>query len=214
VSRSSNTPLDMVSAEAGARRIGEMVEKTAIGTVTGVTYGTQSSGYAAHDLASTVFGLANYTNRITKTNFTAPTAGGWTPDTAHNEILSALDTLYTNNIFGPFSIYYSIDWTQYMNRVYAVSGGNNPGETLRTMLLKTENIQSVERLDFLTNTFTIFIVKEESDVVQAVNGQDVTTIMWETIGGLRKNYKIIAIQAPLLRSDFSGRCGILHGTTA
>ena len=73
ISRGSGTALDLTSAEAAARRVSEMVERTLIGTETGVTYGTQSSGYAAHDGNSTVFGYTNFTPRLTKTNMTVPT---------------------------------------------------------------------------------------------------------------------------------------------
>lgn len=213
VSRNSNTPLDTVMGEAAGRRVAEMTEDITIGNVTGVTYGTQTTGYGTHTGTSTVYGYTNFPQRLTKTNFTAPTAGGWTPDTAHNEILAALDQIYAQFFYGPFIIYHSIDWTQYMNRVYAVSGGNNPGETLRTMLLKNPDIQDVRRLDRLTSTFTLIFVQMTSEVAQAVNGMDITTIQWEERGGLDLRFKVMAIQVPRLRSDYASKTGLLHGTT-
>lgn len=219
VSRNSDTPLDTVSSEAAGRRIGEMIEKTTIGTETGISFGTRSSGYQAHDLNSTVYGMMNYTNRNTKTNFTAPTAGGWVANTTYNEILSALETLRQDNIYGPFVIYNSTDWDPYLDQVFSITGGNNNGETLRSMLKKIPDIKDVRRLDFATpaalgSTFNLWMVSMTSDVIQFVNGMDITTVMWETHGGMKKNYKVMAIQAPLFRSDFSGKCGILHGTIA
>ena len=214
VSGGNGQPLSMDSGEAAARRIGELVEKTLIGVETGVTYGTQSTGITAHNLTSTVFGYTNYTNRNTKTNFTAPTAGGWTPETTYNEILTALSTLMDDYVYGPFMLYYSTDWHQYMHRMFSVSGGNTPGENLRDRILKIEDIADVRRLDFLTSTFTLILVSMTSDVAQAINGMDVTTVQWPTVGGLQQNYKVMVIQVPLLKSDYSGKCGILHGTTA
>jgi len=214
VSRNSDTPFDMVMSEAAARRVGESLEDQLIGNTTEVIYGTQTAGPRAHTGASGVYGYLNFPQRLTKTNFTAPTAGGWVPDTTHNEVLAALDQLYAQFFYGPWVIYHSIDWTQYMNRVYAVSGGNNPGETLRTMLLKNPDIQDVRRLDRLTSTFTFIFVQMTSEVAELVNGLDFTTIQWQERGGLDLRFKVMAIKVPRLRSDYHGRTGILHGTTA
>lgn len=214
VSKGSDTPFDTVMGEAGGRRIGESIEDQLIGNVAGVSYATQTSGPGTHTGTSTVYGYTTFPARVVKINFTAPTAGGWTPDTAHNEVLAALDQLFAQFAYGPFVIYHSIDWTQYMNRVYAVSGGNNPGETLRTMLLKNPDIKDVRRLDRLTSTFTLLFVQMTSEVAQMVTGLDITTVQWEEKGGLELRFKILAIKVPRLRSDYNSKTGIMHGTTA
>ena len=211
VSRNS-TPLDTTMAEAAARRVAEKIEKTTIGEETGVTYGTESAGYGAHDGDSEVYGYTNFTARLTKTNFTAMTTTNG--PTSYNEILVALTQLYDNRFYGPFMLYHSIDWTTYMNTPFTTSGGNHPGETLRTMLLKNPDIMDVRRLDFLDNTQTLIFVQMTADVARAINGMDITTVQWPSIGGLRQNYKVMAIQVPQLRHDYNGRCGILHGTTS
>lgn len=201
-----------LSAEMAGRRVGELIEDVAIGLVTGPTYGGRAN-YFPHDLTSTWFGLTNYTNRNTKTNFTAPTAGGWVPDTLYNEILAALDTLRADRVYGRVAILYSTDFDQYMHRVYSLSGGNTPGETLRSMLLKHERIERVELLPRLTSAFTLLIVVLDRKYIRFINGMDLTTWQWDTRGGHQKNYKVGAIQATLPMSDYTGRSGILHGTT-
>ena len=214
VSSNSGTPVDSVMAEAAGRRVGESVEDQVIGNVTGVTYATQTAGPGTHTGTSTVYGYTNFPQRLTKTNFTAPTAGGWVPDTTHNEVLAALDQLYAQYFYGPFMLYHSIDWTQYMNRVYNISGGSPAGETLRTMLLKNPDIKDVRRLDRLTSTFTLLLVQMTSEVAQMVNGMDTTVLQWQEKGGLDHRFKVMCIKVPRLRSDYSSRAGILHGTTA
>jgi len=227
ISRNTDKPLDMAMPEACSRRIGECVEKTLIGVsggFSGLAFGGQTSGVTQHDTsagldtlaalgASTVYGYTTFPHRLTKTNFTAPTAGGWVPDTTRNELLTALSHMYDNFIYGPFRLYYSTDWSQYMERVYSVSGGNNVGETLRSMILKTEGITSCERLDYLTSTFTLILVSTGEPSASAINGQDITTLQWDAKGGMQINYRHYVIQVPLFRSDFNRRCGILHGTT-
>ena len=56
VSRNTGTPIDTTMAEAAGRRVAEMVEKTLIGTETGVTFGTQTAGPGTHDGTSTEYG--------------------------------------------------------------------------------------------------------------------------------------------------------------
>lgn len=213
-SRSSGgSGLDVYSAEMAGRRVAELVEDVAIGITAGITYGTRAN-YFPHDLTSTWFGLTNYTNRNTKTNMTLPTAGGWVPDTMYNEILSALQTLYGDNVFGPFAIFYSTDLDQYMQRVYSISGGNTPGETLRTMLLKHNDIESVERLDRLTSTYTIIIVALDRKYIRFLNGMGPRTWQYDTRGGMQKNFKVGVVQATLPLSDYVGRAGLMIVTTA
>lgn len=209
-----STPLDTTMAEAGARRIGESIEKTLLGLETGVTYGSQTVGSTAHDsnLESKVYGYTNFPYRLTKTNFTAPT--GSNPEVTVQEVLAALEQLYANKFYGPFMIYHSIDWAQYLDNDYARLGGTNSNMTLRDRLKKIENVQDVRRLDFLTSTFTLIFVQMTSDVARAIDGMQPTTVQWESQGGMRQNFKIMAIQVPNLRADYSGNCGILHGTTA
>ena len=206
-------PLDTFMGEVAGRRIAESVEDHLIGNQTGITYGTVTTGPGTHTGTSTVYGYRNFPQRLTKTNFTAPTAGGWVPNTLYNEVLAALDQLYAQMHYGPYVIYHSTDWTQYMNQVFSVSGGNHPGETTRSMLLKIENISDVRRLDRLTSTFTLILVGMEATVVEMVNGMEVTTVQWQEKGGLVLRYKVMCIKVPRLRSDFASRTGILHGTT-
>lgn len=215
ISRNSDTPFDLTMANSGAYVIGVALEDQALGLVTGMTYGTQTAGVGAHTGTSTVYGATTFPQRLTKTNFTAPTAGGWVPDTTYNEILTALNQLQLQFANGPFILYYSADWDQYMNRVYSLSGGNTPGETLRTMILKNPKIQSIKMVPRLTGTYTFLFVQQAGpfQTAQMLVGLDTTTVHWEVKGGLGHRYKIMVQKVPLFRSDYNGRTGILVGTT-
>ncbi len=214
ISGNGGMPFDLTMAEAGARRIGESIERTTIGTQTGVTYGTETAGYGTHDGTSTVYGYTNHPYRFQKTDFTAPTANGWVPDTTYNELLTAIATMKASGVYGPYQIYYSTDWFKYMSRAYSVAGGNHSGETLISMLEKLPGVKGIKELEYLTSTFTFLIVKMTSEVARAVNGRDITTLQWPSQGGMRTNFKIMAIQVPQIRASYSNVCGVLHGTTA
>ena len=206
ISRNSGTPLNTFLAEACGRRVAEMIEKTTIGVETGITYGA-STGYSR---TSKVYGYTNFGPRITKTDMTAPTGSNGT--TILSDWLALRELLYAAGFTGPFMVYTSNDWDQYLDNLFSTTEPS--AGTLRSRLLQVDGIQGIRRLDYLTNTFTVLMVQMTSEVAQAINGMAPTLIQWESQGGLRLNFKIMAIQVPLLRADFDGNCGIAHGTTS
>lgn len=214
ISRNTNTPLDTAMAEAAGRRVAETVEKTLIGVQTGVTYGAD----ARYGRTATVFGYTNFTNRLTLSGagVTAPTTGGWKPDTTVSNVIAMRELLYAANMFGPFMLYTSRDWDQYLDLDYTNgtvgSGLTAPFQTLRSRLSQIEGIQGVRRLDYFTGPFQMVMVQMTADVARAVNGMDITTVQWESQGGLKINFKVMCIYVPQLRADYNGNCGICHAT--
>lgn len=254
ISRNTGTPLDMTTSEAGGRRIGEMLEKTLIGVNTGITYGGNSTQIGGYGRTSAVYGYTNFPTRIVKNNLTQPTGSNASSTLA--DVLAMRDSMYAAKFFGPFMLYHSNDWDQYLDNDYILSGGNVATQTLRNRLRsiggaadgKGDGIQDVRRLDFLFGTapqtnpyytsstvgttgiavykgpggdvdaslkpFTMILVQMTEEVARWVNGMDITTLQWESMGGMRVNFKIMCIQVPQLRADFYGNCGILHATTS
>ena len=245
-SRNSGTALDVTSGEAAGRRIGEMIEGVTIGTKTGVIFGGNSTQVGGYGRTSQVYGYTNFSSRLTYTTITTPT--GSNASTTLAQVLAMKDQLTLNKFFGPFMIYHSNDWDQYMDNDYILSGGNVATQTLRQRLKSIEGVQDVRRLDMLFGTapqtnpywtastvgttgkaiyrgpggsvdvtlkpFTLIFVQMTPDVARAVNGMDITTVQWQTVGGMRLNFKVMCIQVPQLRADHYGNCGILHGTTS
>lgn len=209
VSRNTGTPLDATMAEAAGRRVAEMVEKTTIGSITGT--GLSKVGSLLSENPQ-VYGYTNFPSRITKTDLTVP--DGTNADDTVADVLEMRNALYNNNRFGPFMLYHSNDWDQFMDGDYILTGGNVATQTLRERLKAIEGIQDVRRLDFLTDTFTLLMVQMTADVARAVIGMDMTTVQWESSGGMRLNFKVMCIHVPQLRADFNGSTGILHATTA
>ena len=211
VSRNSGTPLDTTMAECAARRIVEMVERTVIGTETGMTYGTSTN----YSRTSAVYGYTNFPLRLTKTNLTTPT--GSNPEATVSDVLSMLETLRNYNFDGPFMIYHSTDWDKYLDNDYARLGGNNASQTLRARIKAIDGIADVRRLSLLsstTNPFTLIVVQMTAEVARAVIGMPLQVFQWESQGGWRKNFKAACIYVPQLRADQNGITGILHATTS
>jgi hypothetical protein len=236
ISRNTGTPLDTTMGEASGRRVAEMIEKTTIGVDTGITYGGNSSQVGGYGRTSSVYGYLNFPARLTKTNLYKPTgvgrAGtGWTPLDTLKDILAMRNALYLNKFYGPFMVYHSNDWDEYMDSDYILTGGNVATQTLRERIQAIGGIMpdGVRRLDFLTaaatasgdpanitttNPWTLIMVQMTADVCRAVNGMDITTVQWETVGGLRVNFKVLTISVPQLRADFTSHCGILHANAS
>jgi hypothetical protein len=234
VSRNTGMPLDTTMGEAAGRRVAEKIEKTLIGVNTGVTYGGNSTQVGGYGRASTVYGYLNFPDRLTYITLTTPT--GANPEATVEDVLAMRDQLYANKFYGPFMLYHSNDWDQYLDNDYQrlVSAGNSVGGTLtlRERLRRIDGIEDVKRLDFLFSAlpdsdlgpggedvtaarpFTMLMVQMTPDVVRAVNGMDITTVQWESQGGMRLNFKVMAIQVPQLRADNYGNCGILHASTS
>jgi hypothetical protein len=211
-SRQSGTPIDTSMAEMAGRRVAEMVEKTTIGTETGPTYG-DSTRYGA---TAAVYGYTNFPSRNTKTDLTTPL--GTNPEAIVQDILEMRDQLYSDNFFGPFILYHSTGYESFLDNDYFRAGGTSVVRSLRERILAIDNIQAVRRLDYFTPTspsaYALILVQMTADVARAINGMDITTIQWESQGGMRVNFKVMAIQVPQLRADYNGNCGILHATTA
>lgn len=236
ISRNSGTPLDTTMGEAAGRRVAETIEKTTIGVVTGPTYGGNSTQTGGYGRTSAVYGYTNFPNRLTKTNLRRPDVGTWTASQTLADVLAMRDLLYANKFYGPFMLYHSNDWDQYMDNDYILTGGNVATQTLRERLKSIQGIQDVKRLDFLFGTqldtdeassnyagpgadvdatlkqFRLIMVQMTPDVARAVDGMGITTVQWESQGGMRLNFKVMCIQVPQIRADFYGNCGVMDAT--
>jgi uncharacterized linocin/CFP29 family protein len=193
-SRSGGSPLDTTTAELAGRRVAEEVEKLALGESSSYAYG-----------GGTVYGLKNFPQRLTKA-MTTPTSSNHA--TTVNEVLEMKRQSQNAGYYGPWNLYAAPVWDEFLDEDYSTAKGDN---TLRERLQRIDGINSVATLDYLTGNDMI-LVQNTSDVVREVIGLDVTTVQWESHGGMQLNYKVMAIMVPQLRADFNNNTGIVHGT--
>jgi uncharacterized linocin/CFP29 family protein len=212
VSRNGGTPLDTTMAEAAGRRVAEMIEKTLIGVETGVTFGPSSSSDTRYTGTSTVYGYTNYPYRVTKTDLNIPT--GSNPEAVMTDILEMIETMQGNGFYGPYTLYHSTGYSRFLEDDYFRSGSTSAVRTLRERIMSITDIKSISRLDYLTSGYQMVMVNMTPETAQAINGMDITTVQWESQGGMRLNFKVMAIQIPLLKSPYNGISGIIHGTTS
>ena len=197
-SRNGGSPLDTSTAELAARRVAESAEQLLLGVADSYTYG-----------GGTVYGYTNMLGRLAKT-ITSPEASTWTPAITVQEVLEMRGQSQAKFHYGPWVMYTSPDWDVYMDDDYSSAKGDL---TLRDRLKKIDGIEDVRTLDYLTD-YDIVLVQMTSDVVREVVGMDVTTVQWETKGGMQLNFKVMAILVPQVRKDQNGNTGIVHGSVA
>jgi len=198
-SRSGGTPLDVEGVTQAAINVAEEIERLHLGT-------SSVSKVGGLD----IFGLTNFTNNLSVTTI-APTAGGWTGAQLVDDLIAMKEALRVKFQYGPFKVYFSPDWDKYLDADYSGAKGDN---TIRDRIGKISNIQSAETLDFLPNGFHIYLVQQNMSTIRTVQGMDVTTLRWESEGGMLLNFKVMGIMVPQLRSDYEGNTGIAHGAPA
>lgn len=196
VSRNGNSPLDTTTAAQAATKVAEEAEKLLLGTSGSYTYG-----------GGTIYGYTNFPSALTKT-LTSPTASSWTPVTTLQEVLDMRWKSQNAYHYGPWMLYNSPSWDAYLDDDFSSSKGDN---TLRDRIKKINGIQDVRTLDFLTG-YKLILVQMTSDVVREVIGMDITTVQWPSNGGMRLNFKVMAIMVPQLRADQNGKTGIVYGS--
>lgn len=214
VSANSSTPLSPVMAEAAGRRVAEMIEKTLIGVETGATFGPNSTTDTRYEnSASTVYGYTNFPQRITKTDLTTPT--GSNPEAVKQDVIEMREQLYSAGFYGPFMLYHTPAYDAFLDDDYFRTGSTSISRTLRERIKEIGGIQDVRRLDFWTgSTYQMVMVQMTSNVVRAIDGMPLTTFQWESKGGWMQNWKVAAIQVPLIQADYNGTTGIVHATTS
>jgi len=218
ISASKGVPISTTMGEQASRRVADTIEKTIIGTLAGLQFGDSTE----LENTSKVYGYTNHPDRITKTDLTTPTSVN--SSTVLAEVLVMLDLAKAQNFFGPFMLYTTNDWDQFMDQDYVkgtdAQGLASPSLTLRERIQRIEGVTAVKRLDFWDDTTSLLLVNMQSETIRAVNGMELTTVRWDSVGTMMKNFRVMAIQVPNIRSQFIGtsqtvsKTGIVHGTPA
>lgn len=197
--RRGAVPLDIGGMDQITRKVVEKVESFCIGTATTFSYGGGS-----------IYGLTTMPERVTKT-MTLPTAAGWTPAVLVDEINDMIQDLQDMNFNGPYGMYFSPSWAKYMNGDYADTYG---GETLRSRLDKIEDLSFIRKLHYGLTGYQVVIFQLDENFIRAVQGMKLTTLQWDSHGGMVKNFKILCIMLPQLRTNADEEIPLVHGTAA
>ena len=183
----------------------ERIEKVTLGVADGFSIGIDTRYDAAAQ--TRVYGYTNHPDRATKTDCTAPTATNGT--TIVSEVLALRELLIASGFYGPYMLYVSTGYDAVLDNDLKTESSI----TVRQRLREIDGINDVRRVDYLTGN-QLILVQMTADVARAVNGMSIQTVMWETQGRMKRNFRIMGIQVPQIRSTISNRCGVAHGTTS
>lgn len=200
-SRSGGMPLDLSMAELAARRVAEGAEQLLLGV--GPSY-----AYAG----GAIYGYTNFPSRITKA-LSSPLVSSWTPKATVADVLNMRYLSQQHLHYGPWVLYTSLAWDAYLDNDLNAVSANSSNITLRDRLRRIEGIDDVVTLDYL-NGYDMVLVQMTTDVAREVVGMDITTVQWETHGGMLLNFKVMCILVPQVRADANGNTGIVHGSVS
>lgn len=193
-SRKRGEGLDVTQIRIAGRLIGEAQEQM---TLTGSkTFG-----------GLTIYGLLNHPDRNTAS---FGTNGAWSAAAKTGEnILVDLQTmiaaLEADRMMGPY-------WLIIPRNTNVKLDGDfktNSDKSIRTRLLELTSVTRIMVADFLTAD-NILLIQATSDTIELLQGEPLQTVQWDLQGGFRIEFKGFMIQVPLIRSDASGRSGIVH----
>ena len=220
-SRNSGIPLDTTMLEACGRRCAETLEKMTIGIT---SYINTKIGSSSDFTNRGIYGFVTHPDRITKADLTA--SASFVAQTFVNEVIAMIELARAQKFYGPFVLYYSPSWDQYLARDYFVFADTGyaaaPTMTVLQRVNQIEKIQRVAMLDLLTTTDVLLLVQMTSETVRAVNGMEFMPVQWSVDGGAQTMIRVMGIKVPDLRSQYVGTsvvaadrvCGVVHGTTA
>lgn len=197
-SRSLGNPLDTTNAEYAARKVADKLEAMLF---TNTTY--KFGG-------GTIYSYINLTGRETVSMGTSWAATGSSARTGlqiFDQVQEMKQKMLDNYRFGPYVLYVPAQYETKLDSEYDVSGASLM--TIKERLLKINGISKVQVVDQLPDD-NVVLVQMTSDVVRLIDGMGMQNVEWSSEGGFTKNYKVLTIQVPELRSDFTGKTGIVH----
>lgn len=188
------TPLDTTMVAQATRKVVEKLEDTLFNGSTVVAAGNSLLGYM------------NYTDSNTLTSLT----GNWTSTIANCEkdLALLLAELSGDRHHGPYILYvHTNEWNDLINLRDSTAGGISYLDILKNKA----GIADVKSTDALSAN-DIVLVEMTRETVDWVVAVDIMVVEWETHGGMQSNFKVMAVQAPRIKSDYDGRCGVTYDT--
>ena len=165
----------------------------------------------------TIYGYRNFPGRAQLDLAKAWTAA--TPEEILADVQAMLAAARANRFFGPFTIYIPPQYEGILDEDYYL-GDLEQGVvasvgTIRDRLLALSGIERIVVADFLLTADggavnDVVLVQLDREVVDLAVAQDVTTLSWQAMGGMQEMFKVMAVWVPRIKSDYDGRCGIVH----
>lgn len=197
VSRSQNTALDTAMAEDAGRVVGELLERQVL------------EGWdATFNSNFQMYGLLNHPDRNTYTG------GDWSDGpTAKSDVQNMVYALEDDNFYANSTGYWLVladQQARHLNEDYKPSV--DVDRSTREKVMEVDGVENIVRTPYMPAGEAVMFkpVSKVFDLARDPSG--VQNIQWESHGGMETHNKVMALQAPRVKSTYAGRCGIVHTT--
>jgi uncharacterized linocin/CFP29 family protein len=192
-SRQTGEALDTTSIELATRQVAELIEDIHL---------NGASSYKAANY--TMYGVTDHPN-VNTGSLTA----NWDDSAASGtvilgDVLSMLQAARADGFYGPFALLVPGNFEGALDEDFKA----NSDKTIRERLMDIDAISDILVLDKLSDD-TVVLMQLTNDVMRTVNGLSMTTVQWDSVGGMGLNFKVMAIQVPNPRATQAGKSGIV-----
>lgn len=202
-SQNGGAPLDTSGVEQATRRVNESIEDSFI------------NGAALQVGGLTAPGLLNAPNANSQLFVDGES---WT-DANHSgediltDVLNMIGVEQGDKKYGPYNLYIPTEYGNKINEDFK----SNSDKTIRQRIEEVQEISAVRVADLMPGDAAVggpktAMVQMTNDVVEAVVGQQPTTINWTDGSGWEQFFVVMACVIPRVRDDYDGNSGITIGS--
>lgn len=193
-SRLGSEALDTTQIRVSARKVAEEIERMLI-----------IGGKQFQSLP--IYGYTTHPNRNT---LGFGTGGNWAAGAKTGtqivvDIQSMMSKAEEKGFYGPYWVYFSKNASVRMEDDYKEMSER----TIRERVTDMDGVAKFTSLDMMPAN-NVILLQPTPDVVQLVDGEQPQNVQWDVNGGFGVNFKVFAIQVPLVRTDADGNSGIVH----
>ena len=192
-SRTTGEPLDVTGAEMAGRKVAEMIE-----TITCV--GSSSFAFGG----GTLYGLKDFTYSTTGSLTADWDDSAATGETILADVIAMKQAAIDDRHYGPYGIFIPTNYETALDADFKAGSD----KTIRQRLLEVEGIEFIKVADKMTADYVV-LVELTSDTMRMIVGLPITTVQWESRGGLSQHFMVMAIILPQPRADQNNRSGIV-----
>jgi uncharacterized linocin/CFP29 family protein len=187
--------VDVLASDIAARVVAEKSEDMLL------------SGSAIQVDGNTIYGYTNHPDRNTVTLALAWDNAAITGPDILADVQAMITAAKADRYYGPYTLYVPQAYEQILDNDY------NPGtadtRTIKTRLLQLSELTDIKVVDRLAAN-NVLLIQMQREVVDWAIAQDVSTVQWQVNGTMQERFKVMAVWAPRVKSDFDGHSGIVH----
>jgi uncharacterized linocin/CFP29 family protein len=192
-SRSTGQALDMAQMTMAGTLVMETIEAMVF------------LGHATRVGASQIYGMTTQPDRNTGSVTANWDSVATTGAQKLTDIQAMIAAMQADNMYGPYGLYIPATAYQNLNLDYVAAYPKS----------QLERLMETPNLDFILPSKdvpagSVTMAQLSSDVIDEVIALQPTIVQWDTNGGMTKNFKVMAIMIPRIRSTITNQSGIAH----